>query len=84
MTFSLSHSVTLSLRKAWGGWKKAARAIAEFNSRVLLTLLYIVLAMPLGLGLRAVADPLRRRKPIASNWIVRAEAPATLGEARRQ
>lgn len=84
MTFSLSHFVTLSLSKAWSGWKRVARAIAEFNSRVLLTLLYVVLLMPFGLGLRLVADPLRRRKPVATNWIPRAEAPATLGEARRQ
>ena len=84
MAFSLSHFVTLSLSKAWSGWKKVARAIGEFNSRVLLTLLYIVLLIPFGLGLRLVADPLRRRKPVASNWIVRAEAPATLEEARRQ
>jgi len=84
VTFSLSHSLTLSLRRIWEAWKRVARAIAEFNSRVLLTLLYVVLLMPFGLGLRLVADPLRRRKPAASNWIVRAEAPAALDEARRQ
>jgi hypothetical protein len=84
MAFSPSHSLTLSLRRIWEAWKRLARRIGEFNSRVLLTLLYIVLLIPFGLGLRLVADPLRRRKPVASNWIVRAEAPATLEEARRQ
>jgi hypothetical protein len=84
VTFSLSHFLTLSLRRIWEAWKKLARRIGELNSRVLLTLLYVVLLMPFGLGLRLVADPLRRRKPVASNWIPRTEAPAALGEARRQ
>lgn len=84
MTFSLSHFLTFSLSRAWSGWKRVARAIGEFNSRVLLTLLYVVLLMPFGLGLRLFADPLRRRKPAASNWMVRAEAAAALDEARRQ
>jgi hypothetical protein len=84
VTFSLSHSLTFLLSRTWEAWKRLARAIAEFNSRVLLTLLYVVLAMPFGLILRLVADPLRRRRPTPSNWIVRVEAPATLEEARRQ
>lgn len=68
----------------WAGWQRLARRIGEFQSRVLLTVLYALLVMPVGLGLRLLADPLRRRRPAASNWTPRAGAPATLEEARRQ
>ena len=84
MTFSLSHALTRSLRSAWNAWKQLARRIGEFNSRVVLTLLYAVLVVPVGLILRLVADPLRRRRPQTSNWTQRVPAPATVDEARRQ
>ncbi len=68
----------------WQGWKRFARRLADFQGRVLLTLLYGVLIVPGGLVLRLVSDPLRRRRPQTSNWIPRPPAPATLDEARRQ
>ncbi len=84
MTFSLSHALTRSLTRAWNAWKQLARRIGEFNSRVVLTLLYAVLVVPVGLILRLVADPLRRRRPQTSNWTPRVPAPTTVDEARRQ
>ena len=84
MTSSPSHPLTLSLSHGWEAWKRLARRIAEFQSRVLLMLLYVVLLMPVGLCLRLMADPLRRRTPEQSNWTPRAETAATLEEARRQ
>ena len=84
VNFSLSHSLTLSLRRLWAAWKRFARRLADFQGRVLLTLLYVVLIVPGGLVLHLVADPLRRHRPQASNWTPRLPAPATLDEARRQ
>ena len=84
MTVSLSPFLTLSLRRLWAAWKRLARRIAEFQSRILLMALYVVLLMPVGLCLRLMADPLRRRTPEQSNWTPRAETAATLEEARRQ
>ena len=81
---SLSHFLTLSLSRGWAAWKRFARLIGEFNGRVLLTLLYVVLIVPSGLVLRLLADPLRRRRPQGSNWTPRPPAPATLDEAQRQ
>jgi hypothetical protein len=72
------------LLAVWEAWKRFARRLADFQGRVLLTLLYIVLVVPVGLVLRVVADPLRRRQPQTSNWTPRPPAPATLDEARRQ
>lgn len=68
----------------WRGWQRLARRISEFQSRVLLAVLYAALVMPLGLILRLFRDPLRRRRPAATNWVPRAAAPNTLDEARRQ
>jgi len=84
MTLSPSHPFTLSLHRVWSAWKRIARRIGDFNGRVVLTLLYAVLVIPVGLILRQVADPLRRRRPQTSNWTPRVPAPATLDEARRQ
>ena len=82
--FSLSYFITISLSRGWVAWKRFARLIGEFNGRVLLTLLYVVLIVPSGLVLRLLADPLRRRRPQGSNWTPRSPAPVTLDEARRQ
>ena len=84
MTRSRSHALTLSLHRIWSAWKRIARRIGDFNGRDVLTLLYAVLVIPVGLILRQVADPLRRRRPQTSNWTPRVPAPATLDEARRQ
>jgi hypothetical protein len=84
LTFSLPHFLTLSLSRAWAAWKRLARLIGEFNGRIVLTLLYAVLIVPVGFILRLVADPLRRRRPQVSNWTSRPPTPATLDEARRQ
>jgi len=68
----------------WEAWKRFAQRLADFQGRVLLTLLYVVLIVPGGLVLRLVGDPLRRRRPPTSNWTARVPVPTTLDEARRQ
>ena len=68
----------------WEAWKRFSRRLADFQGRVLLTVLYLVLVVPVGLILRLVADPLRRRRPQTSNWTPRVPAPTTVDEARRQ
>ncbi len=84
LIFSLSHFLTFSLSRLWGAWRRFAHRLADFQGRVLLTLLYVVLIVPGGLVWRLVADPLRRRRPRTSNWTSRHPVPATMDEARRQ
>lgn len=72
------------LRRASAGWQRVARRIGEFQARVVLSALYIVLILPVGCGLRLLADPLRRRRPAATNWTPRPAAAPTLEESRRQ
>lgn len=50
------------LSRLWQWWKRVARRIGEFQSRVFLTLLYFLLIAPLTLIVRA-KDPLGLKKP---------------------
>jgi hypothetical protein len=53
-------------------------------SRVFLTLLYFLVLGPFAIVYRLVADPLRIRRPKASNWWDWEETNETLRAARRQ
>ena len=50
------------LTRLWQGWKRVAQRIGEFQSRVVLTLLYFLLIAPLTLIVRA-KDPLGLEEP---------------------
>ena len=45
--------------QVWGKTKRVLRAVGDFQARVLLTIFYLVLVAPIGLTVRALADPLR-------------------------
>lgn len=72
------------LLKLWEGWKAVARRIGEFQSRVLLTILYLILIGPVAVLLRPFSDPLRRRARAGSYWLPRSGALTSLDQARRQ
>jgi len=74
------------LLKLWEHWKSFARAMGEFQSRILLGFFYFVVITPFGLGVRAFSDPLSlRRQARPSNWISRRESTlANLDEAKKQ
>lgn len=84
MTFSAPTAGGRALQRAWAGWLRLARRIAEVQGRVLLAILYVLLVVPVGLAVQLLSDPLRRRRPPATNWTPRAVARPTLEEARRQ
>ncbi|MBZ5645599.1 MAG: hypothetical protein LAN37_00070 [Acidobacteriia bacterium] len=72
------------LKRLWNSWKRLAQKIGNFQARVLLTLIYGVLVLPLGLAVRWFGDPLRiKRRP--ENWMPHSkEETAELDWARRQ
>lgn len=72
-----------SLRRLWEGWKRVARAVGNFQARVLLTLFYAILILPFGVAVRLFADPLRIRHPL-EKWIDRDANPMDMAAARRQ
>jgi len=67
-------------------WMAAAEALGRFNTRVLLTLLYVFLFTPVGVVRRALRDPLDRRlrdgRP--TSWVPRDPTAAELDRYRHQ
>lgn len=72
-----------TLRRLWDGWKRVGRAIGNFQARVLLTVFYAVLMLPLGLAVRLFADPLKIRRP-SDKWVARDADSLDTAAARRQ
>jgi len=71
------------LKRIWAAWTRLAHKIGNFNARVLLTLLYCVILMPIGLLVRLLADPLRIKK-LPSQWLDHANETMDLQWAKRQ
>jgi hypothetical protein len=66
--------------RLWRGWKRIAHRAAEFQSRVILALLYWIVVVPVGL-VRGRA----RARTAAPEWKTRAPTgPVTIEDARRQ
>lgn len=73
------------LKRAWEAWKKIAHKIGAFQSRVLLSVLYVILIIPFSLAVKFFIDPLRlKKKPVDSYWIPRPAQEPSMEEARRQ
>lgn len=73
------------MKQLWHAWKRIAIKIGAVNSRVLLTLFYFVLVVPVGVIVRLVSDPLfLKQGKRLSYWVSREEKNVTLDESRRQ
>lgn len=75
-------------RLTWNRWKAVGQPIGDFNSRLLMGLLYFTLMLPFGLLLRVPSGARLNLKPAEQNgslWINRDRQPdLTIEEARRQ
>ena len=56
------NSIWENLKVIWKAWTRIAHIIGNFQARVLLTILYVVLVLPFGVIVRLFADPLRIKK----------------------
>ncbi len=71
------------LKNAWQTWKRAARAIGNFQARVVLTIFYVVFVFPFGVVVRLFFDPLRiKSRP--TEWLERVDGAFDLQWAKRQ
>ncbi|MGB2887247.1 MAG: hypothetical protein WBC04_06105 [Candidatus Acidiferrales bacterium] len=71
------------LKHLYEAWKRLAHRIGDFQARVLLTLIYVCLVLPIGVAVRFFADPLRVKcRP--DRWLDHPEEPAAMKWARRQ
>ena len=72
-------------RRAWERWKAVAKKIGNFQSRLILTLFYLLIVPPFALIVKVFKDPLRLRAPKeGSYWLVRTTPHPTESTARRQ
>lgn len=73
------------LGSLWRGWQGIARAIGDFQARLLLTVFYFTIALPIGLLGRLVFDPLHLgHQPADSAWRKRHTRDTDLAAAQRQ
>lgn len=56
------NNIREKLKAIWKAWTRIAHIIGNFQARVLLTILYVVLVLPFGVIVRLFADPLRIKK----------------------
>ena len=71
------------LRRLNAWWLPIAEAISAFLGRIVLTLFYIVIALPFGLMARLFVDPLGLRRK-GSSWTAIRDREQTVEEGRRQ
>ena len=71
------------LRRAYAWWVRIAEVVSAFIGRIVLTVFYLVLAMPFGLFARWVVDPLGLKRK-GSSWVAARERERSVEEGRRQ
>jgi hypothetical protein len=71
-------------RRAWTRWKEIAHAIGLFQTRVIMSVLYFIIILPVGVLARLVSDPLHLREPKGTNWERLESHPRTLESAHQQ
>ncbi|MGA8150823.1 MAG: hypothetical protein WB952_07730 [Terriglobales bacterium] len=72
-----------TLKRLWQGWKRIAKKIGNFQSRVLLTIFYFTIVLPFGVAARLFSDPLRIKKRPAE-WLEHPDEACDLQWARKQ
>jgi hypothetical protein len=72
------------LRALWRGWLAVARRIAQFQSFLILSLVYFLIVAPFALAVRLLVDPLSLRKAPSWRWLSRGEDSRTLSLMRQQ
>lgn len=79
----MANTLAANAKAFWNAWKRLAHKIGNFQARVLLTLLYLIVVMPFGLFVRLFSDTLRiKHRP--SKWIEREPETYDLDWARKQ
>ncbi len=77
------------LGRVWNAWKPIAHKIGAFNTKLVLSLVYVIVLLPFNLALRVLRKDLlhKRMRVRASHWLSAANPHAeedTLAAHRRQ
>jgi hypothetical protein len=79
--FYLEFDMSL-LKQLWKKWRAFGQVMGDFVARIFMTLFYFTVAVPFGIGVRLLKDPLHlKSKEVA--WLKRAEREETIETARR-
>jgi hypothetical protein len=65
------------------GGRKFAKKIGDFNARLILTLIYVIVLWPFGFLVRLLSDPLRIKKS-PSKWLEHPDEVMDMNWAKRQ
>ena len=70
------------LKLVWKKWRAFGQIMGDFVARIFMTVFYFTVAVPFGIGVRWLKDPLRlKSKEVA--WLKREEREETIETARR-
>jgi hypothetical protein len=61
-------------KRLWQRWKRIAKAIGDFQARLILSVVYFIIVAPFALILRWAADPLSLKKGAGQAWRVKSES----------
>ena len=70
------------LKLAWKKWRAFGQVMGDFVARVFMTVFYFTVALPFGIGVRWLKDPLRLKSKEVG-WLAREEREQTIESARR-
>ena len=73
------------MKRLWDAWKKFGEAVGDFIARVVLTVFYMTVFVPFGIGVRLFSDRLRIITTTdGGTWQHRDASDVRLEAARRQ
>ena len=73
------------LKRIWQRWGDLSKRIANFQSRITLSLFFFILVSPLALAVKIFSDPLRiKSQGSGSLWLPRTRIEVDLEQFRRQ
>lgn len=70
------------LKLAWKKWRAFGQVMGDFVARIFMTVFYFTVAVPFGIGVRLLKDPLRLQSKEVT-WLKREEKEETIETARR-
>jgi hypothetical protein len=69
----------------WSRWRELSQKAADVQARVLLTIFYFTMMLPVGIVFGLFKDPLRiKTRPTGSFWVERKPTSERLEDAKRQ
>jgi hypothetical protein len=70
------------LKKIWKKWRAFGQIMGDFVARIFMTVFYFTVAVPFGIGVRLLKDPLHLKSKETA-WLKREDPVDTIESARR-